>query len=255
MPLPTLLAVVAHPDDETFGLGSVIAEAVAHDVVVTVACATRGEAGSPTPGSVPDGVELAQVREAELRAAASLLGVEDVEVGDWRDSDMGGEPAPGTLCAAPLDDVTDWVLATIDRVRPHDVVTLDGSDGHRDHVWVREATLAAVEQRDDVERVHLHCLPQELMVRWAEELRRRDPDAPYLAVRELGTSADRITTRIDTSRHRELRDEAVALHRSQTPPFAVMPDALADAFLDADALTRVRPPWSGGPTERRLYPA
>jgi N-acetyl-1-D-myo-inositol-2-amino-2-deoxy-alpha-D-glucopyranoside deacetylase len=61
-----LLVVVAHPDDETFDTGSVIARAAADGAEVIVCCATRGELGESRPGSVPSGCELADVRESEL---------------------------------------------------------------------------------------------------------------------------------------------------------------------------------------------
>ena len=91
-----LLVVVAHPDDETFGCGSLLAHAAASGVPAVVACATRGEAGSPTPGRGLDDADMAEVREAELREAAELVGVGRVELFDWIDSGMDGEPVPGS---------------------------------------------------------------------------------------------------------------------------------------------------------------
>ncbi len=250
-----VLVVVAHPDDETFGMGSLLAHATRAGATVTVACATRGEAGEPTPGSVPPGMGLAEVREAELRAAAELLGVDDVVVWDWRDSGMEGTPEPGTLCAAPLEDVTAVVAGLVDDRAPTTVVALDGSDGHRDHVRMRDATLAGVEAASwSPDRVYLHCLPRRLMRRWVAELERRDPDASYLALGELGTPDGDITTQIDTSGLLDLREQAISLHRSQTPPYDVMPPDLRQAFLATDALRRVQPPWpAGAAPERRLF--
>ena len=126
---------------------SLIAHAAHQGIDVAVVCATRGEGGSPAPGStITAGRSLADVRESELRAAAQLLGASAVHLLGWIDSGMDGEPAAGTLCAAPLDDVAGRVAAAIDDLRPHIVVTLDGSDGHRDHIHLRDATLAAVEE-------------------------------------------------------------------------------------------------------------
>ena len=135
---------------------------------------------------------MAIVREAELRAAADLLGVERVELLDWADSGMQGEPAEGTLAAAALDEVAGRVASLIDEVRPTVVVTLDASDGHRDHAHMRDAVLLAVERSEwNVGRVYLHCLPQQLMRRWVEALIEQQPDSEHLGLGDLGTPPTR----------------------------------------------------------------
>lgn len=249
-----LLVTVAHPDDETFGTGSLLAHAAQCGVDVTVACATRGEAGDPVPGSVSPGQELAAVRERELREAAAHLGVERVVVFDWTDSGMDGEAASGSLVAASLGEVAARLVELIDEVRPTIVVTLDGSDGHRDHLHVRDATVMAVRRATwEVGRVYLHCLPQRLMRRWVEALESSRSDAAHLGIGELGTPESEITTVVDTAAVRHIRDEAMMIHASQTPPYAVMPPDLQDAFLNCDALRRVHPPWPGGPRETTIF--
>jgi LmbE family N-acetylglucosaminyl deacetylase len=249
-----LLVAVAHPDDETFGCGSLLAYADELGVPSVVACATRGEAGSPTPGRGLDDADMATVREAELRAAAEFLGVERIELFDWADSGMDGEPASGTLVAEPLDNVADRIASLIDDVHPTIVVTLDGSDGHRDHAHVRDAVLLAVERTDwNVDRVYLHCLPQQLMRRWVEALVEQQPDSEHLGLGDLGTPAERITTVVDTSALLERREQAMALHRSQTSPYEVMPADLRRDFLTAEHLQRIRPDWQNGPTETEIF--
>ncbi|MCU1361821.1 MAG: hypothetical protein JWN99_3110, partial [Ilumatobacteraceae bacterium] len=116
-----LLIVVAHPDDETFGTGSVIAMAAASGVEVTVCCATRGEAGDAPPGFEGD---LGALREAELRAAGAELGVTRFVLLDFLDSGMSGEPADGTLVAAPFDELVGVLRPVIDAAQPDVVVTL-----------------------------------------------------------------------------------------------------------------------------------
>src|SRR4029078_9214597 len=91
-----LLGIVAPPDDEAFGCGSLIALSAQQGVEVTVCCATRGEAGE-APDWLPAGASLAEVRERELRAAGELLGVSRVVLLDFADSGMEGEAASGTL--------------------------------------------------------------------------------------------------------------------------------------------------------------
>lgn len=209
---------------------------------MTVVCATRGEAGSPAPGSGIAAADLPQVRTAELRRAAILLGARRVSVLDHRDSGLDGDAAPGTLCATPVDDLASQLAALIDEVRPHVVVTLDGSDGHRDHVHVREATLRAVPLSGwAVDRVYLHCLPRRLMQQWVAELQAREPGSDYLQLGELGTPDDDITTVIDSSALLDLREQAIRVHASQVSPYEVMGPELRRAFLGAEHLRRMHP--------------
>lgn len=249
-----LLVTVAHPDDETFGCGSLLGHAAAQGASTMVVCATRGEAGTPAPGSGLDDADIAAARENELHTAAELLGVAHVRLLDWVDSGMDGEPADGTLAAAPIDDVAADVVAVIDEYRPHIVVTLDGSDGHRDHQHMRDATALAVERATwEVERLYLHCLPQVLMRQWVDELQAKQPDAAHLALGELGTPESEVTTIIDTSDQLELRERAIAAHASQISPYEVMGPALRAKFLSAERLRRIRPPWNGGEPERSIF--
>jgi LmbE family N-acetylglucosaminyl deacetylase len=249
-----LLVVVAHPDDETFGCGSVLAHAAEAGVSTTVACATRGEAGSPTPGRGLEEADMAIVREAELREAAALVGVGRVELFDWIDSEMDGVPAPGTLVEAPIEEVAARIASLIDDVQPTVVVTLDASDGHRDHAHIRDATLLATTSSSwRPDRVYLHCLPQQLMRKWVAALIEQHPDSEHLGLGELGTPEDQITTVIDSSRHLALREQAIALHRSQTSPYEVMPAELRREFLTTERLQRVHPEWNGGPIETEIF--
>jgi N-acetyl-1-D-myo-inositol-2-amino-2-deoxy-alpha-D-glucopyranoside deacetylase len=213
-----LLVVVAHPDDETFGCGSLIIEAVARGYEVTVACATRGELGE----SAIEVSDLAAVREQELRAAAEVLGVHHVELLGWRDSGVDGDPAPGSLCAADPDAVTAAVAAVVADVHPDVLVTLDGGDGHRDHAVARDAAIAAA----GTIPVHLSCLPRSLL-------------APFLGNPEAGTPDELVTCHIDTSAHLEQRWRAIRCHRSQVPPFDHMDEETQRAFLTVERLRRV----------------
>lgn len=240
-----LLVTVAHPDDEAFGCGSVLAHAAAHGMESVVACATRGELGELAPGLthvLPGPQEMGRLREAELRAATSILGVQRVEVLGWLDSGMDGTPAEGSLAAADPADVEAALAAIIDDVRPDVVVTLDASDGHRDHAVVRDATLAAIARTTWTPgRVYLWCLPRSLL-------------AEYSGVPTLGTPDDEVTAVVDVSAHLEQRWQAMRAHRSQVPPYDSMRPDLARAFLATDHLRRVSPPWPGGDVERVWVP-
>ncbi len=127
----SVLAVVAHPDDESFGLGAVLAAFVAAGAEVSVLCFTRGEA------STLHGVsgDLTEVRAKELRAAADALGVISVELLDHPD---------GRLSEVPLADLTAQVSAAA-RTGATGLLVFDpsGVTGHPDHRRATEAALGA----------------------------------------------------------------------------------------------------------------
>jgi len=233
-----LLVTVAHPDDETFGCGSLLAHASSRGIETVVACATRGELGEIAPGVDAEPATLGDVREAELRAAARELGVARVELLGFGDSGMVGELPPGSLAAADVEDVAATVVALIDDVRPDMVVTLDGSDGHRDHAAIRDGTLAALRQSTwRPARTYLWCLPRTLLQRYTGS------DVA------IGTPDDDITTVIDTTELLDRRWRAIRMHASQAPPFDAMPPELWREFLGSERLRRIDPPWPGGPVE------
>jgi N-acetyl-1-D-myo-inositol-2-amino-2-deoxy-alpha-D-glucopyranoside deacetylase len=224
-----MLVVVAHPDDETFGCGSLIAFATARGIETTVACATRGQLGEIAPGLGIERDRLGEVREAELRAAAKELGVTRVVMFDWIDSGVDGEPAPGSLCAADLEDVSAAVAKVIDELKPDVVVTPDASDGHRDHAAIRDATLDAIERTQHrPSETYLWCLPRSLLT-------------AFTSIPTLGTPDEEITMTIDTSAFLDQRWRAIRLHASQAPPFDAMPPEMQRAFLTRDHLIRVDP--------------
>lgn len=137
-----LMAVLAHPDDESLGFGGALAKYAAEGVEVSLVTATRGDAGRYRghrrgESGHPGAAALAQIREAELRAAASVLGVRDVACLGYPDQRLDG--------ANPRQVVSD-IAWHIRRVRPDVVVTFgpDGAYGHPDHIAISQFTTAAV---------------------------------------------------------------------------------------------------------------
>jgi LmbE family N-acetylglucosaminyl deacetylase len=121
-----VLAVVAHPDDESFGLGAVLHVLVEAGIEVRVLCLTHGEAS--TLGARPD---LGAVRSGELEAASSCLGVSGVMLHDFPDGGLDG------MAAGALDGV---VEASLGAAATLAVFEPGGVTGHQDH---RAATAAA----------------------------------------------------------------------------------------------------------------
>lgn len=249
-----LLVVVAHPDDETFGTGSLIARAAREGAEVVVCCATRGELGEAKPGSVPHGCSLSQVREGELHEAAALLGARRVRLLDFLDSGWDGDCATESLVGAELDLVVRAVHDVIVEEQPDVVVTLDptGGDGHRDHMRIAEASTLAFDKASVAgASLYYWCLVRSVMQRWVAH----NSGTVYAEVPDdaFGFPDEQITTIIDGTDLIPLRWQAIALHRSQSSPYDGLPDELANAFLGTDRLARARPPWTGGPLETRLY--
>jgi LmbE family N-acetylglucosaminyl deacetylase len=245
------LVTVAHPDDETFGTGSVIAGLVAGGVHVTVCCATRGEEGE-APGGLAEGADLGEVREAELRAAGAVLGVHDFVLLGFRDSGMTGDAGEDTLAGASYAEVVRRVSAVLDDVEPSVVVTLgpERGDGHRDHVRIGAATIEACRDWLGV-RVYAWVVGREVLRAWFTELARMDPEAAHLAMDvdrdDVGWPENEVSVVLDSRPYRDVREKAAQEHRTQKPPFEGMPAHLQDAFLDTDRLVQVIPPWPGGP--------
>ncbi len=146
----TLLAVLAHPDDESFGMGGTLAYYASQGVDVHLICATRGEAGEVAPEQLDGYNSIGELREAELRCAAGYLGLTSVHFLGYRDSGMPGSPDnrhPQALAAQPLDEVAAKVADTIARLDPQVVLTFDPIGGYRhpDHVAIHIATVRAFE--------------------------------------------------------------------------------------------------------------
>jgi N-acetyl-1-D-myo-inositol-2-amino-2-deoxy-alpha-D-glucopyranoside deacetylase len=233
-----LVVVVAHPDDETFGCGSLIAQASAAGARVTVLCATRGGAGERVPDPITDCWPLGLVREVELMAAARVLGVDDVALLGYRDSGFDGEAHPRSLVAAPLDEVARDLAGRLEVLAPDVVLTLDGSDGHRDHVHLRDALAQAVDGLDRRPRLIHSSLANSLMRRWVEEQAGSDTVYLELDLDTLGRP-DAELVAIDTSGVLAVREEAIACHRSQASPYDGLSPELRRAFLSVDHVTEV----------------
>jgi LmbE family N-acetylglucosaminyl deacetylase len=149
-----LLAVLAHPDDETFGMGGTLAMYARKGAEVHLVCATRGEVGSVDPKFLEGFESIGERRESELCCAADLLGLAGVHFLGYRDSGMPGSPDnthPKALAAQPVEEVAHKVAHYIRKLRPQVVVTNDPIGGykHPDHIAVHRATLRAFELADD----------------------------------------------------------------------------------------------------------
>ena len=150
----TLLAVLAHPDDESFGLGGTLALYSSKGYDVYYVCATRGEAGTVDEEHLKGFKDTAEMRTAELMKAAQALGLKEVFFLGYRDSGMPGtEPNqhPDAQINAPIDEVAGRVVKYIRDLKPEVVLTFDPIGGykHPDHIHIHKATVLAFKNSDN----------------------------------------------------------------------------------------------------------
>jgi LmbE family N-acetylglucosaminyl deacetylase len=150
----TILAVLAHPDDESFGLGGTLALYARRGYDTYLICATRGEVGTVDEEHLNGFKDIAELRSAELKRAAQILGLKEVFFLDYRDSGMPGtedNKHPNAQINHPVEEVAGKVLKYIRELKPDVVLTFDPIGGymHPDHIHIHKATVLAFEKADD----------------------------------------------------------------------------------------------------------
>jgi N-acetyl-1-D-myo-inositol-2-amino-2-deoxy-alpha-D-glucopyranoside deacetylase len=217
----SLLMVLAHPDDEIF-VGGILAHMSEGGVRVTLACATRGEAGKahPSVGTVQD---LGALRTEELRASCARLGIAEPIFLGFHDSGRNERlrrDDPRALAIADMLDVEAAVRKVIQDARPQVVLTFDPHGGyyHPDHVAIGRATTAAFfssgVMRDAApERLFYSVMTREVFRAFAERMRGRgftdglDPDV-------FGVDPHMVAVSFDAKKYLDRKFSAVAAHRS-----------------------------------------
>jgi LmbE family N-acetylglucosaminyl deacetylase len=133
----TILAVFAHPDDESLSCGGTLARLADAGARVVLLCASRGESGSVSDQALVAASDLGRVRSEELREAARTLGIADVLIYDHPDGELRWEDVP---------ELHAEIVAAIVRYQPDGVITFaeDGLYWHLDHIGVHERTYTAV---------------------------------------------------------------------------------------------------------------
>ena len=193
----SVLAVVAHPDDETFGLGGIVDRLAGRGAAVHILCYTHGEASTLNE----TGADLRQMREAELREAAAELGAASVTLLDYPD---------GELAAAPPAELAAHIAPLAARHRVDGLLVFDetGITGHPDHQAATRAAMTVALAAG------LPVLAWTLPAAVADRLR-AETGQPF-AGRPPG-EVD-MCVRVDRIRHRS----AALLHATQISPAAVL---------------------------------
>ena len=252
--MSTIVSFHAHPDDESILCGGTLAKAAKEGHRVVLVTATRGEHGEVPAGFLSAGETLGQRREIELREAARILGVDQVELLGYVDSGMRDEPtnsAPGAFWSADSEEAAGR-LARILLHEDADVLTVydsNGAYGHPDHIQVHRVGMRAA-QIAGTPFVFEATLKREHVVGLRDNQPPDQPAPPDIGD-EIGLPAVRITTTVDVSDFLEAKRSAMAAHRSQMSDdsffLAMPPDRFRVAFgtewfrqLPTDARARSR---------------
>jgi LmbE family N-acetylglucosaminyl deacetylase len=229
--MATLLAIIPHPDDESYAFGGTIALAARAGWRCLVECVTFGEGGERHDGGEPDPGMVALARARELDDSCARLGAKPPEFWGWPD---GG-----------LRDRKDGVRrtrTTIRRAQADVVLSLgqDGAYGHPDHLAVYEWVRDAVATLDAAPLALFAAFPRGLFLPQYERCVASGimGDPPLLAPEGLGV--DQPDVAISIASVRDLKLAAIGAHRTQLPagdPRALFPEAIVDALLEEERFT------------------
>ena len=269
----SILAVFAHPDDESFGTGGVLHMCADRGVYTALLCATRGEEGEISDPALATPETLGAVREEELRAACRILGIQDLRFLDYRD---------GALAQADPAEAIGRIVFQIRRLRPQVVVTFDanGGYGHLDHMAIHRFTTSAFRLAGDPgaypdqiaeglathapQKLYYTASPRSVMARVREALRDAGGDfapggnAATISIEQMGTPDAEVTTAVPLDdRAYQAKIDAWNVHRTQAQPDSFLdrlPPDLARALLGVERFVRAVPPAEPGePPEDDLF--
>lgn len=240
-----LMAVHAHPDDESSKGAATLARYARDRVEVLVVTCTDGERGdilNPFFGQPGSSAQIAALRRAELDMARQILRVRQVSLG-FADSGLpkdGTLPLPaGCFALQPLDLVAQALVRAVRAFRPHVIVTYDATGGypHPDHVKCHEVAVEAFNSAGDPARYAAAGQPWQPLklyyhaafhkarfVAIHEEMKRRGLASPYAdwvndwRARALGLPPPQITTRVRCGDFFPVRNQALLAHASQINP-------------------------------------
>jgi mycothiol S-conjugate amidase len=262
-----LLAVHAHPDDESSKGSATLARYVAEGADVVVATCTGGERGDilnpALQGDPHVEADLPKIRKEEMARAVAELGVGHVWLGFVDSGLPEGDPLPplpeGCFALQPLEVAAEPLVRLVRDFRPHVMTTYDESGGypHPDHIMCHRVAMEAFEAAGDPNRypdAGAPWQPAKLYYNAAfnvariralhEAMERRGLESPYAErlAEWSKNGADRpqpeITTRIDCSDFLEVRDRALLAHATQIDPnghwFAVPLDVQRMAWPTED---------------------
>ena len=246
-----LMAVHAHPDDESSKGAATMARYVREGIDVMVCTMTGGERGdvlNPAMDRPEVKADMARIRREEMARAREILGVQQRFMGFVDSGLPEGDPKPplpdGSFALVPLAEAAAPLVKAVREFRPHVILTYDENGGypHPDHIKTHQVTVEAFEAAADPDRYpeagepwqplklyYFVSFHQAKYVALHEEMLRRGQDSPYEKIfaqweerarkrEELGIKQLEITTRIDVADYLEIRDQALLAHATQIDP-------------------------------------
>ena len=271
-----LLAVLAHPDDESFGMGGTLALYAQQGVEVHLICATRGEVGETPPDFERNDHSIAELRMEELRCAGQILGLEKVHFLNYRDSGMPGSADnhhPRALAAAPMKQVAIEIAGIIRTLRPQVVLTFDpfGGYGHPDHIAIQRATesaffLAGEEAQIDslpphqAQKLYFHTFPRRslgvllrLLAFFGKDPRKWGHNNDIDLV-EITEHTYPVHAKINFRSVAKLKEQASACHKSQLMSGSNgLLWSIMRMFIGPESFMRAYPAGTPGKAERDLF--
>lgn len=268
----TLLAVHAHPDDETITMGGTLARSAAEGVRTVVVTCTLGDLGEVRDPTLSHAHDVAALRTRELQAAVRTLGVARLVQLGYGDSGMAGDDAanqrPQAFINANLHAAAQQIVDVLEEERPEVMVAYDetGGYGHPDHVRAHEVAVAAYRAAPPASRparLYFVRFPLTWSREFVRALRAAGIDAPGSApagadagpdVPEIGVPDHLITTRIDVGAYVPNKLAALRCHASQMSDHFLtrVPPRLAERLwayefysLEDDRCIRARRPPEG----------
>jgi len=224
-----LMAILAHPDDESLGNGGMLAKYAAEGIETHLVTATRGERGWFGDEQTYPGQEvLGKIRENELLEAAKVLGIRSVDFLDYIDGELD-QVLPKEAIAK--------IVGHLRQVRPDVVVTFGpfGGYGHPDHIAISQFTTAAIVEAANPNSLHSQDLAPHSVAKLYYMAETEEQFEVYqYAFGELSMNIDgtrrgmttwpgwSVTTRIDTWEHWQTAARAITCHVSQLPAYHVL---------------------------------
>ncbi|MGV0745035.1 mycothiol conjugate amidase Mca [Mycolicibacterium sp. XJ870] len=240
-----LMAVHAHPDDESSKGAATTARYAAEGVRVMVVTLTGGERGdilNPAMDLPEVHGRMSEVRRDEMAKAAEILGVEHHWLGFVDSGLPEGDPLPplpdGCFAVVPLAEPVERLVRVIREFRPHVLTTYDENGGypHPDHIRCHEVSMAAYEAAADhmlfpdsgdpwsvAKLYYNHGFLRQRMQLLQDEFAKNGQTGPFAKWLEHwdpdhDVFANRVTTRIECSQYFTQRDDALRAHATQIDP-------------------------------------